>query len=175
MAVERCKHCCNPDMSKLVLVTGANGFVGTNTALYFLQRGWRVRGAVRSAEKQNALNSNRSLKPFYDKGALETVIIPSREDETAWKAALRGVDGVSTVTTGVIVAWSEPAGRARRRVYGLVCRAPSLVRRRLHTGSLKATRLCSRASKRTSGCWSRPVSMKAPSRRSPLLPMDVLR
>lgn len=80
--------------SRLVLITGVNGFVGTHTALYFLERGWRVRGAVRTEAKRAALQNNRSLKPFFDRQACECVVFPRHDDLSGWKKAVQGVNGV---------------------------------------------------------------------------------
>src|SRR5690348_14428786 len=61
----------------LVLVTGANGFIGRHVAPLLAQGGWNVRRAVR--------------RPT---GAGDEVVIQSLNGTTDWQAALTGVDAV---------------------------------------------------------------------------------
>jgi UDP-glucose 4-epimerase len=61
----------------VVLVTGANGFIGRHVAPVLAHGGWTVRRAVR-----------RSM------GAKDEVVIQSLGEATDWRAALAGVDAV---------------------------------------------------------------------------------
>ena len=67
-------------MKKIILVTGANGFVGQALCVELHQCGWPVRTALR-----------KSL-PMHS--ASEQVIIDKIDGQTDWADALRGVDAV---------------------------------------------------------------------------------
>jgi nucleoside-diphosphate-sugar epimerase len=62
------------------LVTGANGFVGRPLCRELFQRGYRVRGAMRTHGQ------------LSEKG--ETVTVGAIDAGTKWEDALRGVDTV---------------------------------------------------------------------------------
>lgn len=66
-------------MGRLVLVTGANGFIAGAAARAFLRRGWRVRGSTRGAEAP---------------AGVERVVVGGLGPDTDWAAALAGVDVV---------------------------------------------------------------------------------
>src|ERR1700748_1340560 len=61
----------------LVLVTGANGFIGRHVAPVLARNGWSVRRAVR--------------QPM---GGKDEVVIQSLDGATDWRSALEGVDAV---------------------------------------------------------------------------------
>lgn len=87
----------------LVLVTGANGFIGSHIADVLLEEGFRVRGTVR--------NSKPWLNDLFEKrhgaGRFEAFELHSFDDKTACSDALEGVSGVIHVvrsklpTTGI--------------------------------------------------------------------------
>lgn len=74
-----------------VLVTGINAFVGVHTALYFLERGWNVKGTVRSQKKGDAVLALPALKEHKDK--IETVVV---EDLITGDFS-QGLDGADAV------------------------------------------------------------------------------
>ncbi|KAL8276665.1 hypothetical protein RQP46_010933 [Phenoliferia psychrophenolica] len=76
---------------KLVLITGANGFLGSATTLEFLKQGWRVRGTVRSRDKADAWEAKY---PEHKKN-LEWVIVKDLADDGAFDEAIKGVDAVA--------------------------------------------------------------------------------
>ncbi len=87
-------------MSKgVVLVTGANGFVGRYVVPALARAGWSVRSAVRSPE-----------------GLDGEVIIGSIGPDTAWEAALDGVDAVVHLAARVHHPREEHAGDLYRNV-----------------------------------------------------------
>ncbi len=68
---------------KRILVTGANGFVGSALCRALREDGLSVRGAVRSVDKTGLLPEG--IEPF---------IIGEISPETGWKGALDGVEAV---------------------------------------------------------------------------------
>ncbi|KAM5359184.1 hypothetical protein ACJZ2D_014682 [Fusarium nematophilum] len=68
----------------LVLVTGANGFIGTQTVASLLESGYRVRGAVRSQSSADAI-----LKTFPENlDKLSVVVIPDMTAQSAFDEAV---------------------------------------------------------------------------------------
>ncbi|KAF4472987.1 aldehyde reductase 2 [Fusarium albosuccineum] len=77
----------------VVLVTGANGLVGSHVANQFLQYGYKVRGTVRDLEK------SAWLTPLFDekhgKGNFELYHVPDMVVEGAYDEAIKGVSAVA--------------------------------------------------------------------------------
>jgi dihydroflavonol-4-reductase len=86
--------------SKLILVTGASGFVGKWTVIKLLQRGYRVRGTIRSEAKGDqvmkatALNAGEAMRNLH---LVQADIL----DDTGWEDAMDGVDAVMHVATAI--------------------------------------------------------------------------
>lgn len=75
---------------KLVLVTGANGFIATHILQTLLQGGYYVRGVVRSQASADAV-----LKTFPENsGSLSVVVVPDMTITGAFDEAVKGVDAV---------------------------------------------------------------------------------
>jgi len=66
-----------------ILITGANGFIGSALCVRMLANGWQVRGTVRSSKRSDMVSPN-----------LDAVKIESIGPETDWSKALNGVDAV---------------------------------------------------------------------------------
>ncbi|PLB50384.1 NAD(P)-binding protein [Aspergillus steynii IBT 23096] len=77
-------------MTKLILVTGATGFIGAHIVDALLSRGLRVRGATRSLAKGSAMIQARPQPA----GQLEFVQIEDFEKPGGLVEAVQGVDGV---------------------------------------------------------------------------------
>ncbi|GAA5899521.1 hypothetical protein JCM6882_001139 [Rhodosporidiobolus microsporus] len=80
------------ETDSLVLLTGASGFLAAHVAQQLLQRGFRVRGTVRSASKGeylDALFEKEGLKSKW-----EWVVVEDVEQEGAFDEAVKGVDAV---------------------------------------------------------------------------------
>ncbi|KAI3532922.1 NAD dependent epimerase/dehydratase [Colletotrichum filicis] len=77
----------------LILVTGANGYIGSHTINVLLGLGYRVRGTVRSEKPW----LSEFFHSKYDKDAFELVLVPNLEDEEALGKAMAGVSGVAHV------------------------------------------------------------------------------
>ncbi|KAI1647603.1 aldehyde reductase [Daldinia loculata] len=74
----------------LVVVTGANGYIGSHIVDQFLQRGYRVRGTVRKASR------DRWLKDHFDgkyPGKFELVEVPDMVASGAYDEAIKGASG----------------------------------------------------------------------------------
>ena len=78
-------------ISKLVLVTGPNGYLGTHVVAQLLQQGYKVRAAVRSQT-----TADKMLNVHAKHGdSLTITIVPDITTEGAFDEAVKGVNGVS--------------------------------------------------------------------------------
>lgn len=78
--------------SGLVLVTGANGFIGSHIVLTLLSLGYRVRGTVRSADK--AAWVHEAVTSRFPSAKFETILVPDTLAAGAYDSAVAGVDGI---------------------------------------------------------------------------------
>ena len=86
--------------SKTVLVTGANGYLGSAVLLHFLERGYTVRGTVRSLDKADGVKAY--LLPKYASSLSFVVIEDMTKDGVYEQAgALDGVDAICHVASPV--------------------------------------------------------------------------
>ena len=73
----------------LVLVTGANGFIGSHIADQLIQAGYRVRGTARDVSKTSW------LKDLFDKryglGRFESAVVEDMAKPGAYDEACKGV------------------------------------------------------------------------------------
>lgn len=83
----------------VVLITGANGFIGRHLAPAFRRAGWAVRGAVRRPETIG-----------------DEVFIDLAGSETDWQAALAGVDAVVHLAARVHHKHEEHAVQLYRKI-----------------------------------------------------------
>lgn len=81
----------------LVLVVGANGFIGSNIADQFLRLGYKVRGTSRNPEKNVWLSDLFERK--YGPGNFELVAIKDMETSGAFDEAIKGVFAVVNTAT----------------------------------------------------------------------------
>ncbi|KAK2058429.1 NAD dependent epimerase/dehydratase [Colletotrichum caudatum] len=79
----------------VVLVTGANGYIGSHVANILLELGYRVRGTVRSDKPW----LTELFKDKYGEGVYEQVIVPHLDDPEALEQAMAGVAGVVSVAS----------------------------------------------------------------------------
>ncbi|KAM0227768.1 hypothetical protein ACHAPO_011241 [Fusarium lateritium] len=83
----------------LVLVTGANGFIGARTVEAFLAAGYLVRAAVRSESSASSLVS--ALPDYASSGHLKTTIIPDITTTGAFDDAVKGATAISHLAAPV--------------------------------------------------------------------------
>lgn len=81
----------------LVLVTGANGFIGSNISDQLLKLGYKVRGTTRNPAKNTWITSLFDGK--YGTGNFELVSVPDMEAPNAFDEAVRGVSAVVHTAT----------------------------------------------------------------------------
>ena len=74
----------------LVLVTGANGFLGSHISDQILQAGYRVRGTSRDASKTKWITELFDGK--YGPGRFEAVVVKDMASEDAFDEACKGID-----------------------------------------------------------------------------------
>jgi nucleoside-diphosphate-sugar epimerase len=82
----------------LILVTGATGFVASHTVAQLLQRGYKVRGTVRSLEGASWL-TNDVFKSAAESGNLELVAVPDLSAPHAFDESVKNVAGIIHVAT----------------------------------------------------------------------------
>ncbi|OJJ45980.1 hypothetical protein ASPZODRAFT_67391 [Penicilliopsis zonata CBS 506.65] len=74
----------------IILVTGASGFIASHVIRAFLQKGYNVRGTVRS--EKSAAGVRKTHSQYAEK--LSLVVVPDMTVLTAFDEAVQGVDGV---------------------------------------------------------------------------------
>lgn len=80
----------------LVLVTGANGFIGSHVIDQLLQLGYKVRGTVRSPKK--AAWVKEMFEKKYGAGMFELVEVADMSTPGAFDEAIKGASGSSHST-----------------------------------------------------------------------------
>ncbi|MCJ1278761.1 hypothetical protein MMC21_006579 [Puttea exsequens] len=75
---------------KLVLVTGATGFIGFRTLIETLKAGYHARAAVRNESGIEKIKAAESTQPYLSQ--LEFVLVPDILKEDAYYEAVKGVD-----------------------------------------------------------------------------------
>lgn len=80
-----------------VLVTGATGFIASHLILQLIEKGYRVRGTARSAEKAGALNT--ILSEYSGKPVNIEIFAADLGSDEGWAEAMRGVDFVQHVAS----------------------------------------------------------------------------
>ncbi|OCF37909.1 oxidoreductase [Kwoniella heveanensis CBS 569] len=76
-----------------VLITGITGFLAAHVALNFLEKGWTVRGTLRSESKRAAMNAVPELAPYAKSGKFQLFVTGPLENGD-YTEAIKGVDSV---------------------------------------------------------------------------------
>ena len=76
------------ELGSLILVTGANGFIGSHVADQLIKAGYRVRGTARDTSKTAWLEELFENK--YGKGKFESVIVEDMASPGAFDEACKG-------------------------------------------------------------------------------------
>ncbi|CAG8979338.1 hypothetical protein HYALB_00002463 [Hymenoscyphus albidus] len=76
----------------LVLVTGANGYVGSHVVAKFLEAGYRVRGTTRDLKKLQGIIGKWETQ--YGKDRFEAVVVPDMSVEGTFDASMQGASAV---------------------------------------------------------------------------------
>lgn len=71
-----------------ILVTGANGYIGTHVADQLILAGYKVRGTTRDAAKIKWVQEHFDKK--YGTGEFESVVVPTMTAEGAYDEAVKG-------------------------------------------------------------------------------------
>jgi nucleoside-diphosphate-sugar epimerase len=100
-----------------ILLTGASGFIAVHLGQQLLQRGFKVRGTVRSAAK------GQFLVDLYAKEGLtefEYVIVEDIEREGIFDECVKGVDGIAHTASPFHFDVSDPSQLINPAVQGTV-------------------------------------------------------
>jgi nucleoside-diphosphate-sugar epimerase len=84
------------EVGSTVLVTGANGFIGSHIIDQLLQLDYRVRGTVRTEAKGKWVQDYFDEK--YGHGKLELVVVPDMSKKGAFDDAVKGNCGPRSLT-----------------------------------------------------------------------------
>ncbi|KAI3324533.1 NAD(P)-binding protein [Xylariaceae sp. AK1471] len=83
---------------RLVLITGANGYIAARAVATFLDAGWAVRGAVRDPHSASA----RELAAHFAARSFELVAVPDIKAAGAFDDAVQGVQAIAHLATPVV-------------------------------------------------------------------------
>ncbi|KAI4162407.1 MAG: hypothetical protein LQ342_003973 [Letrouitia transgressa] len=90
----------NISKGSLVLVTGANGFIGSHVVDQFLATGYKVRGTARSEIKGGWVKQLFEKK--YGPGKFELAIVPHMDQKGAFGEAMKGTAGIAHVAANLV-------------------------------------------------------------------------
>ncbi|PPQ88275.1 hypothetical protein CVT25_005438 [Psilocybe cyanescens] len=101
-----------------ILVTGANGYIAMWATRLFLERGYSVRGTVRSEDKAKDVKDYFNSIGLGDK--LETFIVDDIVKEGAFDEAVKGVDGIAHMASPFHGNVKDPQEFFRPAIQGTV-------------------------------------------------------
>ncbi|EEB98899.1 hypothetical protein MPER_01511 [Moniliophthora perniciosa FA553] len=90
-----------------ILVTGANGYIAAWVTRVLLERGYNVRGTVRSAAKGEEILNKFVKLPGYNQpgklGKFEFVVVEDICKPGAFDEAVKGIDAVQHIASPVVL------------------------------------------------------------------------
>ncbi|KAK4445393.1 hypothetical protein QBC34DRAFT_165031 [Podospora aff. communis PSN243] len=104
--------------SRLVLITGVNGYIAAHTAAVFLQAGYAVRGTVRARTPALLSTLTKTLSPYHDGTRFEVVEVPDISVPNAFDRAIEGVHAIAHLASPVSLNIPDPAPVMRAAVEG---------------------------------------------------------
>ncbi|KJA15511.1 hypothetical protein HYPSUDRAFT_172463 [Hypholoma sublateritium FD-334 SS-4] len=107
-----------PSPDKVILVTGANGYIAMWIVKVLLEKGFSVRGAVRSQQKAELLSDYFADKMYGDR--VKWVIVPNIQTADAFDEAVKGVDGIIHTASPLPEASTIPDDLIKPAVEGTV-------------------------------------------------------
>ncbi|KIM41313.1 hypothetical protein M413DRAFT_410925 [Hebeloma cylindrosporum] len=105
-----------PSGNTKVLVSGANGYIAMWVVRTLLEKGFTVRGAVRSAEKGKRLREY--FQPYGDK--VEWVVVEDITKDGAYDEAVKDVDAIEHMASPVTPPTGDPDDYIKPAVHGTV-------------------------------------------------------
>uniref|UniRef100_A0A0W0ETB8 NAD-dependent epimerase/dehydratase domain-containing protein n=1 Tax=Moniliophthora roreri TaxID=221103 RepID=A0A0W0ETB8_MONRR len=107
-----------------ILVTGANGYIAAWVTRVLLERGYNVRGTVRSAAKGEEILNKFVKLPGYNQpgklGKFEFVVVEDICKPGAFDEAVKGIDAVQHIASPVILDADDPKDVIEPAVNGTV-------------------------------------------------------
>ena len=91
---------------QLILVTGASGFVGKWCVVKLLEKGYRVRGTIRSEAKARQVRETVGALVGADAASRLELVQADILDDKGWPEAMAGVSAVMHVAT--VIRGDEP-------------------------------------------------------------------
>lgn len=128
-----------------ILVTGASGFLASHIIIQFLQRGFKVRGAVRDPNQSSWLLEGR-FKSYAESGALELVAVQDLGADGAYDEAMKGMTAVAhtAYVTDIVPDPNKvitPLVNSVRSIFNAALHEPSVKEVLLTSGATAATPL----------------------------------
>ncbi|EIW83698.1 D-lactaldehyde dehydrogenase [Coniophora puteana RWD-64-598 SS2] len=114
----------NANEQNLILVTGANGFIAAWTVRILLERGYAVRGAVRSSAKGKHLQE--TFRSYGEK--FELAFVEDITKDGAFDEAVKDVDGVIHTASPATFSIKNPDDMIKPAVNGTVSILKSIIK-----------------------------------------------
>ncbi|WRT66111.1 uncharacterized protein IL334_003064 [Kwoniella shivajii] len=98
----------NDTTRPIVAITGLNGYIAVHVAIHFLEKGFDVRGSVRSASSVEKINDNPIWKKWIDEKRVQVVIVPDLQGDLT--ELLQGVEVIAHLAAPVgqnLKSWDE--------------------------------------------------------------------
>ncbi|KAK7921633.1 hypothetical protein PG985_009655 [Apiospora marii] len=95
-------------MAPILLLTGANGFIGFKVLLNALERGYTVRAAVRSQSKSDELAQHPKVQALNATDRLSFVEVPDITAPAAYEEAIKGVTHVIHIASPLPSPFLDP-------------------------------------------------------------------